>query len=153
MKLVEYRPADNPEFIDQVVDALLAESPELKGIEVERRTVRVMLERSPAIKCLIYVQDGELLAAVILNVGPIWYSPKCKGARDLLVWVAPAWRNLGGALIDATEEWAKRNEVDELFLSQSTGIGVERTAALYESKGFTLSGFISHKRINHVHRT
>lgn len=152
--LTEYSPAANPEFVDQVVDALLAESPELRGVVVEREMVRLVLERSPHVKCLIHVQDGTLLAVVILQVGPVWYAPRRRCARDLLVWVAPAWRggSLAVRMIRAIEAWALEHAVDDLYLSQSTGIEVERTAAFYERLGYTLSGFISHKRMDHVHR-
>lgn len=152
--LIEYSPLSNPEYIDQVIDALLAESPELRGIVVEREMVKHMLERSPHLKCLIHVEDGVLLGVVILQVGPVWYAPRRRCARDLLVWVAPAWRgsSLGVRMIRAIEAWAIEHAVDDLYLSQSTGIEVERTAAFYERLGYTLSGFISHKRMDHVHR-
>lgn len=154
MTLVEYAPAANPEFVDQVIDALLAESPELRGVQVEREMVRFVLEKSPHVKCLVHVQEGTLLAVVILQVGPVWYAPRRRCARDLLVWVAPEWRgsSLGVRLIRAIEAWALEHAVDDLYLSQSTGIEVERTAAFYERLGYTLSGFISHKRMDHVHR-
>jgi len=155
MKLVEYSARDNPEYLDQVIDALLAESPELKGIEVERAVVRSMLEKSPQIKCLIHVVDNYLIGVIILQIGPIWYAPKRRGARDLLIWVSPPWRGSSTAprMIHWLESWAEKNQVDDLFLSQSTGVAVERTADFYKRMGYTLSGFISHKRINHVHRT
>jgi GNAT superfamily N-acetyltransferase len=154
MNLIDYKPLENPEYVDQVVTALMAESPELHGVLVERAAVKRMLEQSPSLKCLINVVDETLLAVAVMQVGPLWYAPKRRGARDLLVWVAPPWRKstLGIRLIDAIEDWAVREKVDDLYLSQSTGIEVERTAKLYQRKGYTLSGFISHKRINHVHR-
>ncbi len=154
MNLVQYRPADNPEYIDQVVDALLAESPELQGVEVERDVVKAMLEKSPAIQCLIHLDQDALLAVAVMSVGPIWYAPKRRGARDLLIWVAPKWRGgvIAVRLIRAIEDWARRESIDHLFLSQSTGIKVERTADFYARLGYTVSGFISHKRIDHVHR-
>ena len=55
-------------------------------------------------------------------------------------------------LITWIEEWAADHAVDDLYLSQSTGINVERTARFYERRGYSLAGFISHKRIDHVHR-
>ena len=154
MTLVEYNLQMNPEYLDQVIDALLAESPELRGVEVERAMVRLTLERSPHVKCLIHVREGELLAVAILQIGPVWYAPKRRCARDLLIWVAPGWRggSLGMRLVNWIEEWAADHAVDDLYLSQSTGINVERTAKFYERRGYTLSGFISHKRIDHVHR-
>lgn len=154
MTLVEYAPAANPEFVDQVIDALLAESPELRGVQVEREMVRFVLEKSPHVKCLVHVQEGTLLAVVILQVGPVWYAPRRRCARDLLVWIAPGWRggSLAVRLIRGIEAWALEHAVDDLYLSQSTGINVERTAAFYERLGYTLSGFISHKRMDHVHR-
>jgi len=150
MNLVPYDFKAAPEYVDQVVDALIAESPELQGqSDVDREIVRKTLELSPAIRCLIHVVDEELLAVAILAVGPIWYAPCRTCARDLLIWIAPAWRgsSLGIRLIRAVEDWAKANEITDLFLSQSTGIEVERTAGFYSRLGYTVSGFISHKRI------
>lgn len=154
MKLVEYNAEQNPEYADQVIDALLAESPELAGVQVERAMVKLVLERSPQVKCLIHVEEGALLAVAILQVGPVWYAPKRRCARDLLIWVAPGRRggSLGMRLITWIEEWAADHAVDDLYLSQSTGINVERTARFYERRGYSLAGFISHKRIDHVHR-
>lgn len=154
MKLVEYQPAANPEYLDQVIDALLAESPELQGVEVERAAVRAQLEKSPHVKCLVHIDEGELTAVAILLVGPVWYAPRRRCARDLLIWVAPVWRGSSLALrmIHWIELWAAEQGIDDLYLSQSTGLSVERTAEFYRRLGYTLSGFISHKRIEHVHR-
>jgi GNAT superfamily N-acetyltransferase len=154
VNLVKYDFTANPEYADQVIDALLAESSELAGVEVERSVVQLTLERSPHVKCLIYVSEGTLLGVVILQVGPVWYAPRRRCARDLLVWVAPSHRGGSTAvrIIRAIETWALEHGVDDLYLSQSTGIEVERTAEFYQRLGYTLSGFISHKRMDHVHR-
>lgn len=154
MRLLEYSSSENPEYVDQVIDALLAESPELRGVQVERAMVKYTLEKSPHLKCLVHVQEGDLLGVVILQVGPVWYAPRRRCARDLLVWVAPSHRGGSTAvrMIRAIEAWAIEHAVDDLYLSQSTGIEVERTAEFYQRLGYTLSGFISHKRMDHVHR-
>lgn len=155
MRLVNYDAEANPEYLEQVIDALLEESPELRGMAVEREAVQRLLNHNPAIHCLIHVEERELIGVVILLVGPLWYAPKRLAARDLLVWVTPLWRggSTGPRLIKAIEAWAVNNGISDLYLSQSTGIEVERTSQLYERMGYTLSGFISHKRINHVCRT
>lgn len=140
-------------FVDQVVAALLEESSELRGAAIEADYIKRLLIH-PRIRCLVAVESSELLGTAILQLSSPWYAPARKVASDLLVWVAPERR--GGSvflrLIRAVESWAKRNAIDDLYLSQSTGIAVERTAELYTRLGYSVSGFISHKRINHVHR-
>jgi GNAT superfamily N-acetyltransferase len=149
MKLELYNPLRNPEYADLVIDALLEESAELKGTEIDCEHVKNMLATVPTIKCLIALDEEELLGTIILAVSPLWYAPKEIVARDLLVWVAPEHR--GGStfirMIKAVESWALRANISRLYLSQSTGIEVERTARLYEKLGYSVSGFLSSKRI------
>lgn len=153
MRLINYNPATNPEYVDQVIDALMTESPELRGIEIERKLVRKMLTNNPSVKCLVHIQEDVLIGVVIILISPLWYAPHRRTARDLLVWVRPEWRGqlVGTRLIRAIEEWAGMEGIHDLYLTQGTGINVERTAELYTHLGYSLMGFISHKRLDYVH--
>lgn len=149
MKLESYDVAQFPEYSNVVIDALLTESSELEGVAVDREHIKRMLAAKGSVQCLVAVAEGELLGTIILAIGPLWYEPTLRVARDLLVWVAPKHR--GGTtfirMIRAMEAWATQAGLFKIYLSQSTGVEVEKTARLYEKLGYSVSGFLSSKRL------
>ena len=149
MHIEPYDVTKNPEYSDLVIDALLAESRELEGIAVDREHIRRLLGAKGPVQCLVAREGEVLLGTIILSVGPLWYAPKVLVARDLLVWVAPEHR--GGStfirMIRAMEAWARNVGIAKIYLSQSTGIEVDKTARLYEKLGYSVSGFLSCKRM------
>jgi len=60
-------------------------------------------------------------------------------------------RKRGGSaaprLIQAFEHWAKEQGAKEIHMSQSTGVEMDRTRRLYESMGYTVTGFSSKKEV------
>ncbi len=149
MHIEPYDVTKNPEYSDLVIDALLVESRELDGIAVDREHLRRLLGAKGPVQCLVAREGEALLGTIILSIGPLWYAPKVLVARDLLVWVAPEHR--GGStfirMIRAMEAWARNVGITKLYLSQSTGIEVDKTARLYEKLGYSVSGFLSCKRM------
>lgn len=149
MHIEPYDVTKNPEYSDLVIDALLVESRELDGLAVDREHVRRLLGAKGPVQCLVAREGEALLGTIILSIGPLWYAPKVLVARDLLVWVAPEHR--GGStfirMIRAMEAWARNVGITKLYLSQSTGIEVDKTAQLYEKLGYSVSGFLSCKRM------
>lgn len=149
MHIEPYDVAKNPEYSDLVIDALLEESRELDEIVVDREHIRRLLGAKGPVQCLVAKEGEALLGTIILSIGPLWYAPKTLVARDLLVWVAPEHR--GGStfirMIRAMEAWARNVGITKLYLSQSTGIEVDKTARLYEKLGYSVSGFLSCKRL------
>lgn len=149
MHIEPYDVTKNPEYSDLVIDALLVESRELDGLAVDREHVRRLLGAKGPVQCLVAREGEALLGTIILSIGPLWYAPKVLVARDLLVWVAPEHR--GGStfirMIRAMEAWARNVGITKLYLSQSTGIEVDKTVRLYEKLGYSVSGFLSCKRM------
>lgn len=68
---------------------------------------------------------------------------------DMGVYIEPEHRGKMGAvrLIQAFESWAKENGAKEIYLSQTSGVNIDKTSAFYERLGYELSGFTSKKRI------
>lgn len=150
MKIEKYDYTKNPEFADQVIDLLLAESEEIAATGVDRNHVRKLLQGK--VVCLVATESGKLLGAAIAATGAAWFNPSVVCMRDLLLWIAPEHR--GGTvfqrLLHALEDEARIQRVNKLYLNQSTGIDVEKTSRLYRKMGFVLTGFLSVKEMNHV---
>ena len=73
-------------------------------------------------------------------------------ASDLGLFVLPEFRGGSAAikLVKVYEDWAIANGAKEISLSQSTGIAIEKTMALYEHLGYELTGFSAKKEIQRV---
>lgn len=153
MIISAFDPAKNPELIDRFMPSLVlllsSESPEIAAEDIDTQHVKKLLI-SGSIVALLAIEKDDLIGCALISAGPAWYNPKKIGVKDLLVWTSPERRGEGVAtrLVAAIEGLARKRGFERVYLSQSTGIGVDDTANLYQRLGYQVSGFISSKRMN-----
>ena len=72
-----------------------------------------------------------------------------KKAEDLIFYVLPEYRGSSAAirLLKEFESWAKEKGLKEIFISQSTGVAVEKTQSLFNKLGYTTVGYNTAKEI------
>lgn len=138
----EIRPISQSDIgpLIQMMIAMRLESPSLAA------SVTVDVERTWAnIKTMI---DNETLVGVIADggcmlgiIGPNWYSSRVEAFEQML-YVKPEKRGtmLGIRLIGMFENIAIERGAAAVHVGSSTGISDERTARLYERKGYSRSG-------------
>lgn len=68
---------------------------------------------------------------------------------DMGVYIEPEHRGGMGAvrMVQAFESWAKANGAKEIYLSQSSGVDIDKTVRFYEGLGYNKAGFVTKKRI------
>jgi GNAT superfamily N-acetyltransferase len=153
MNIVKFDPTTSGAMIDSfmpgLVELLTQESPDIAASDIDTAYVKKLL-LAKSIVAFLALEGDALIGCALIGFGPAWYNPKKLSVKDLLVWTSPEHRGEGVAtrLIAAVENYAKQNGYQRVYLSQSTGIGVENTANLYQKLGYTLSGFMSSKRMN-----
>lgn len=153
MIIAPFDPNKDPGLIDRfmpsLVELLASESPEIAPDDIDTEHVKKLL-LTGAIVALLAMEGDALVGCALISAGPAWYNPKKIGIKDLLIWTNPAHRGEGiaTALVMAIEALAKRRGFERVYLSQSTGIGVDATSRLYQRLGYQVSGFMSSKRMN-----
>lgn len=92
--------------------------------------------------------DGERYGFFIGTISDQFFGDDLI-AMDMGVYIDPEYRGGIGAvrLVQAFESWAKENGAKEVYLSQSSGTDIERTASFYERLGYSKAGFVTKKRI------
>lgn len=125
------------------------------GIRMKNRTVYKNLEESRAMvayqfrracsgsteQCFVIDEDG-IKGFILLTAMPYWWTDPRSGARyvtDLALF--SSIKGGGKALLEAAIKWAKSvPRVAEFTSQHSSGLHVERVAAVYESVGMRKLG-------------
>ncbi|WEI17395.1 GNAT family N-acetyltransferase [Acinetobacter proteolyticus] len=82
------------------------------------------------------------IGTMVSTIGIEWFSGK-KVAYELCLYVLPEYRKTkaGAELINHFKSWAQSKEVDAIHAGTTTGISSIEVYKLYESQGFTHTGF------------
>lgn len=96
----------------------------------------------------ICVKDDEVLGGFFGVISPVYFG-RTLTAKDLAWFVKPSARGscAAVALIADFEEWVASHGVKHIFISQSTGVQIDATKALYERLGYRTLGASTMKRI------
>lgn len=90
---------------------------------------------------VLSVEDGRANGMFMAVLTEHWFCD-AKVAYDLLHYVEPAARGgmAGVKLLHAYETWGRLAGAYEINIGQHTGVEIERTAMLYQAKGFDIVG-------------
>lgn len=90
---------------------------------------------------IFVVEEDGVVTGMIAGIVCEHFFGKDKYVSDLAVYVQPEKRGGSAALrlIRAFEEWSFKHGACEVLLGVSTGIEMERTVALYQRLGYTLT--------------
>ena len=104
------------------------------------------LLQSPSIYCALYRNTPEYIGGIIGFVGEDFFGPD-KVAKDLALFVRPTSRGsiAAKALIGAFEHWARERGATAMYLSQSTGVAIDRTVLMLSSLGYRTVGHVTVK--------
>lgn len=131
-----------------------AESPRFRRFDFDGEKIAqlaVMLIQSPDGILLVAEVDGELVGMYAGFVSEHFFGHD-RFATDYVAFVAPAHR--GGTvfirLLAEFERQAAARGAKEVFPGVSTEVRADRTATLYERRGYRLSGYIAVKDLGNV---
>lgn len=117
------------------------------------RSIRLCFKimQDPASLGLVAEQEGEIIGMLGAHITDDLWGPD-KVAGDYLVYVVPEQRGTSAAvrLIKAYIAWAEENGAADIYLRQSTGVDIERTAEFYGRIGFDMVGHTFKLRSNHA---
>lgn len=118
------------------------ESPIFRGNTFDPQKVTSLLQHSlvaPQDMCVFVNSECDELTGGIIGIAQEhWYGPD-REAADVALFIRKDKRGgmLAARLIRAYEKWAKKVGVTVVNLGVSTGIHVDKTAALYERLGYS----------------
>ena len=118
--------------------SMAQESPRFARLEWSERKVAKLLRTmilAPAALVLVADEGG----AFFLGIATEHWMSTDKVAADYAIYVSPERRGsaLASAMIDRYKAWAIEQGAKVITLGISTGVHPERTAVLFERKGFT----------------
>lgn len=89
----------------------------------------------------IAVDAGKCVGVFAGHLGELYFSYD-KLARDVLWYVREEYRKVGVGLvlIDKFEDWARSREVRVVYLSQDSGIHMDKFTRMMERRGYDLVG-------------
>lgn len=94
-------------------------------------------------KCLVVAMDegGRTIGVFAGHIGELYFSSD-KLARDVLWYVEPEHRatGVGLMLLAVFERWAKDRGVKIVYLSQDSGIDVEKFTRILGKRGYSFVG-------------
>src|ERR1035437_4391688 len=96
---------------------------------------------TPGVFCAMSVREGIYTGFFVGKIGAYYFSDEC-AAHDVAFYVDAEYRNgkSGIELIFAYEEWAKKQGVKSIYLSQSSGVQIDRGDRLFDGLGYTRLG-------------
>lgn len=106
------------------------------------------LLNSPDVFLALYKKEGVFIGFILAAVYESFFGDDLS-AYDLALFVDPEHRGSFTVvrLIKTYERWAKYKKVTEMYLSQFTGIDIEKTSKLFSKLGFTQLGCTTKKEI------
>ncbi len=118
-----------------------------KDIHFSDSKVATLIE-DPDVFLALYKRDGKYIGFMLAGISTYFFGDETS-SYDMALFVDPAHR--GGfavvRLVQAYEDWARSKNVSEIYLSQFTGVDIEKTAKLYSKLGYTQLGCTTKKRI------
>jgi GNAT superfamily N-acetyltransferase len=140
-----FEPEDWPHFIS-LVRALYAESTFSGDLVLNERGVLEALKKEGMWGVLAYNENEEAIGMCFAYVEKPYFSSDLIATQHYF-YILPAFRGNGVAkeLFGAFEMWARDQGVSECWVSQATGIEVDRTREVFEHFGYQTVGFIGRK--------
>jgi len=83
--------------------------------------------------------DGKIVGAMVGGMIPVWWEPKSRIFQQLMLWVSPKFRRMGGSrlLLDAAESWCAERGITALLLA-TDGVHMSKiSGAMFTRRGYT----------------
>jgi GNAT superfamily N-acetyltransferase len=139
--LIKYKiNGHNLEEICQLIQDFIDES--VFKVKINKERINKILNFEQCLTAVAYKNEKPI--GIIM--GYLYEHPlfEAKIADDFLLYVNKEHRGgfTGVKLIKIYKDWASHQDINYIFISQSTGVGnVEKVALLYEKMGFQTMGF------------
>lgn len=97
--------------------------------------------------CMVAENSDGIIVGMFVGYWSEHPFGRSKIANDFILFVEPDARGTTAAprLIKSFENWCRDHDVSMIALGTSTGVNPERTFALYEKLGYTLTGSMAFK--------
>lgn len=96
----------------------------------------------------LYKRDDKYIGFMLAGISTYFFGDETS-SYDMALFVDPEYR--GGfavvRLVQSYEDWARSKNVSEIYLSQFTGVDIDKTSKLYSKLGYTQLGCTTKKRI------
>lgn len=142
--VVSYEPSLLPTFLD--IGRRFHVESRFRDVPYAQDKV-IKLLSNPNVFCALYKVGDNYMGAMLGLVQEHWFTHSHVGF-DLGLYILPAYRGRTSApvrLVRAFEAFCESKGCFEISLSSSAQIHEQRALRLYESLGYTHSGFMSHK--------
>lgn len=140
-----FEPEDWPEFIRLVRN--LHEEADIRDLPLSDRYMLNSIKREGLFHELAW-QEDEAVGICMGWVEETFFGPAKVGHQHMF-YVAPHARGglLARTMLHRFERWCIEQGAEEVWVSQATGINVERTEEFFHALGFQPVGFIARKAV------
>lgn len=130
----------------QLVESMVSES-EFYDAVPNKQTIW-NLHKNSNVVFFIAIKENKIVGFLGGIKGPYFFSTKMR-VSDIGFYVIPECRGSRAAikLLAQLEDWAKENNVVDIYLGQTSAIDMERTKKFYNRLGYATVGFNTIKHL------
>ena len=145
MNIVKLEQDKYDEFFNIVIK--MVEEAEFKDASPSKDKIKKLFD-APSVVTFGAIKDDKIIGFIMAAQHEYFFSTKQK-VSDLGFYVLPEYRGCSAAikLIRKLEGWAKDIGINDLSISQTTAINIDRTKQFYERLGYQVVGFNTVKHL------